>query len=98
MDELYARIGRQAIRIEQQDTAFEALLNHFADVLEGKIDPRRVLINRTGKELQIAPDGFTAAMPATINGFPVCAVYTPFKFPPEPEPEKAEAEAAPPPG
>lgn len=82
--ELFARIGRQAIAIEQKEAGFDQLLNIFGDVLEGKTDPRRILINRTERRFEMAPDGFAAASPATINGFPVCAVYAPFNFPPEP--------------
>lgn len=88
--ELWARIGRQAVTIEQKTAAFEQLLGMFADVLEGKTNPRRVLINRTAASVEVAPEGFCAALPATVNGLPVCAVYAPFKFP-EPEPAAAEA-------
>lgn len=79
--ELYARIGRQAVQIDQKTAAFNQVLGIFADVLEGKTDPRRVLINRTSGSLELAPDGFSATTPATINGVPVCAVYAPFEFP-----------------
>jgi hypothetical protein len=87
--ELYARIGRQAVRIDQLDAMFAAVLNLFADVLGGKLDPRRVLINRTSRTVEVAPDGFSAVMPATINGLPECEVYRPFAFP-EPTPASPE--------
>jgi len=88
--DLYARIGRQAVRIEQQDATVANLLALFADVLSGKTDPRRILINRTERSVQVAPDGFSACLPATINGVPECTIYAPFPFP-DPLPEPTEA-------
>lgn len=76
--ELWARVGRQAVRIEQQDAAYTQLLAIFGDVIAGRTDPRRVLINRTAGSCSVGPVGSVAMMPATINGVPACDVYAPF--------------------
>lgn len=76
MDEskLYETLGRKQAQLEAQDAAYTDLLSLLAGVVGGTIDRARVLVNLTGRTWQLAPEGCRAAMPATINGQPVCVV------------------------
>jgi hypothetical protein len=77
MIELYARIGRQAVTIDQQNDAYTALLEVLAGVVGGKIKSERVLVNLTDRAWNVSPEGFSQAMPATINGVPNCVIAPP---------------------
>ncbi len=74
MDELYAMVGRKQATIETQDAAYTAILRQLAGVVSGEIDRSRVLVNLTDRTWIVCPEGERPAMPATINGLPVCVV------------------------
>lgn len=74
IDTLYAKLGRQQDLIENQQTAYAALLSLTADLLAEQIDPKRVMLNLTEKGWTVAPEGQRSPLPATINGLPVCVV------------------------
>lgn len=74
MYELYAKIGEQHLEIEGLKKRFGKLLNVIADIVRGDIDLSRVMVDLTNQGVSWAPIGQRPAMPATINGLPVCVV------------------------
>ena len=77
MDQLYAKIGRQQVESERLNAEYDALLKLLGDVVTGAIERSRVLVNLTGRSWALSPPGQQPAMPATINGLPVCVVAPP---------------------
>lgn len=75
--ELYARLGRQAVAIEQERASYDALLRTLADVISGKTAPSRVMVNLTAGSWNVCPEAFSQAMPAQVNGLPACVVAPP---------------------
>jgi hypothetical protein len=73
-EKLYARIGRMQLTAEAQDEAYTALLKVLAGVVSGEIDRKRVLVNLTDRTWQTTEPGQRPALPATINGIPLCVV------------------------
>lgn len=73
-EQLLARIGRMQLVSEQQDHAYSQLLNLLAGVVSGDTDRSRVMVNLTDRTWAIAAQGERPALPATINGLPVCVV------------------------
>lgn len=71
---LYEQLGRKQERIEELDTAYDALLGLLAGVVEGSIDRGRVIVNLTERSWSLSPEGQRPAMPATVNGLPKCVV------------------------
>jgi hypothetical protein len=76
-DEAFARIGRQAVQIEQLGGAYGTLLDLLAKVVRGDIDRSRILVNLTDRTWAYCEAGATPALPAQINGLPVCVVGSP---------------------
>lgn len=76
-ERLYAKIGRQAERIEDLDAAYDHLLALFARVITGEVARSRVLLNLTERTWTLAPEGRSPAGPATINGLPRCVLGAP---------------------
>jgi hypothetical protein len=72
--QLYERVGRQQVLIENQDAAYTALLRLLAQVVKGEVTRDRVMVNLTARAWTVAPDGFRPETPATINGLPECVV------------------------
>lgn len=74
MDQLYAKIGRQHLEAERLNAEYDALLKLLGDVIAGTTERSRVLVNLTNRCWALSPPGQQPAMPATINGLPVCIV------------------------
>lgn len=70
MNELYAKIGQQHLTIEAQDAAYNQLLGVLAQVVNGKIERSRVLVNLTARTWMVSEPGTTPSTPATFNGLP----------------------------
>lgn len=71
---LYEQIGRKQERIEELDNAYTALLNTFAGVLVGEIEPSRVALNLTDRSWVVSEPGTSPPMPATVNGLPIVVI------------------------
>lgn len=74
MNELYAKIGQQHLEIEDRKVCYTKLLTLFSQVVSGEVDRSRVMVNLTTQQYAVSPVGERPAMPATINGHPVCVV------------------------
>lgn len=72
--QLFEKIGRLQTELDRVTAEKSAILQVFAEVLSGKCDPKRVMINLTAGEVTWAPEGCRASLPPTINGLPVCVV------------------------
>jgi len=83
--ELYARLGRQAVAIDKWRENYAALLNVFAGVVKGDIARSRVLINLTEQSWIVSEPNTTPNQPATFNGAPSVVVGNP-----EPDPEPVD--------
>lgn len=70
----YAALGRKQCVIESQDAAYGNLLAILAGVISGEISRDRLLLNMTARTWHLAAPGERPAMPATINGLPVCII------------------------
>ena len=75
--QLFEKIGRLQMELEARRAAYTHLLGVFAEVLSGKCDPGRVLINLTDETYCWAEAGTSPGLPAQINGLPVCVVAPP---------------------
>ena len=71
---LNGRIVEQMFRLEEQDAEYSRILDLLAKVVSGEIDRSRVMVNLTDRTWSFANPGERPAMPATINGLPVCVV------------------------
>lgn len=71
---LYETLGRKQAQLEAQDAAYNALLNLLASVVIGEIDRSRIMVNLTDRNWIATGPGERPALPATINGLPVCIV------------------------
>ena len=72
--DLYAKIGQLQMALEQREAASMQMLQWFAAVLKGELELSRVMINLTEGKIIVSPEHMRPAMPATINGLPVCVV------------------------
>lgn len=72
--QLFEKIGRLQVELENVKQAFENLLGATAKIVSGEIDRSRVMVNLTAKSIAWAPEGFRPEVPATINGEPRCVV------------------------
>lgn len=77
MDQLYAEIGRMQMQVRAKDAAFTALLSLVGKLVDGSIDPARVLVNLTDQTVNVTAEGEYATLPAQINGLPVCVIAPP---------------------
>ncbi len=73
-DALLKALGRKQLQLEQQDQAYSNIMLLLVDVVTGTISHDRVMINLTDRTWHVAAPGEFPAMPATINGQPVCVV------------------------
>ncbi len=73
-DALLKALGRKQLQLEQQDQAYSNILLLLVDVITGTIGHDRVMVNLTDRTWHVAAPGELAALPATINGQPVCVV------------------------
>lgn len=76
-EKLYAKLGQKQERIEELEAAFDFVNRALAGVLDGSIDPERVLVNLTDRAVTVAPPGEGVGTPATINGKPECVIARP---------------------
>jgi len=74
MNELYEALGRKQLQLEQQDAAYSQILRLVAEIVCGKIDRTRVLVNLTDRTWAVSEPGTRPATPGTINGVPECVV------------------------
>jgi hypothetical protein len=81
---LYEKIGQQLVELEDRKRCYSNLLALLAQVVQGYIDPARIMINLTEQQWLCAAEGERPATPATLNGLPICVVA--------PEPPAAEGE------
>lgn len=70
MDELYAKIGKQHLELEQRKEGHTKLLRMLASVVSGEIDRSRVLVNLTDETYSWTEPGTRPGRPATFNGMP----------------------------
>ncbi len=70
--QFFEKFGRMQWQIDQLNYQYDQTAKLLADVISGKVDPSRVLVNLTARTWTISPEGERPAMPATINGLPVC--------------------------
>lgn len=71
---LYEQLGRKQETIEAQDAAYQALMDLLAKVVSGDIATSRLLVNLTARTWEVSAQGERPAMPATVNGQPVCII------------------------
>lgn len=81
---LFSKIGQLHEELDAMKTRFGKLIGVVADIVRGEISLDRVMVNLTDQQVIWSPLGERPAMPATINGLPVCVV-APDK-PPKDEP------------
>ena len=74
MEKLYEVLGRKQVQLEAQDAAYANLLALLSRVVSGEVDRSRLLVNMTDRTWELVDVGQRPAMPATINGLPVCVV------------------------
>jgi uncharacterized protein with beta-barrel porin domain len=79
--QLYERLGRQQVALEQAEANFAQALQCMAHMLSGEIDPSRVMVNLTDKSFCWSEPGTRPPRPMTINGLPECVTA------PEPKPD-----------
>lgn len=56
-DQLYAKIGRQQVELENMHAQYNSLLNALEQVGSGAISPERVSVDLKARSWMIAPDG-----------------------------------------
>lgn len=76
-EKLLARMARQMLEIERLNGCYDHCARTLADVVSGKMERSRVVVNLTDRTYMIAPEGECPPMPATINGLPVCVTAPP---------------------
>lgn len=83
---MFEKIGRLQMELDALRERNDLHLRVFAEVLTGTCDPSRVLVNLTDGTVTWAAKGERPAVPARINGLPVCVTA------PRDEPEISLAE------
>ena len=74
MKDLHAVIGEQYLTIEDRKRQYQQLLGVLAAVVKGELEVSRLFINLTDQTWSFCEQGQRPALPATINGLPVCVV------------------------
>jgi hypothetical protein len=73
-DQLYAKIGRLQTANDELSQNYDLLLGLLANVVTGKCDATRVLVNLTERSWTVAEEDCRPSLPATVNGLPDCRV------------------------
>lgn len=68
--QLYEKIGRLQLAVDDRSQQYMALLQLLADVISGTIEASRVMVNLTDQSWIYSEAGTQPAVPPTINGLP----------------------------
>ncbi len=75
--QLFEKIGRLQTANDKLNQEYDLLLSKLGGVVSGEIARTRVLVNLTDRTWEVAPEGNSPGLPASVNGLPVCVVAPP---------------------
>ncbi len=81
LPQMYELLGHKQFQIEQQAAAYDDLLEMLANVVSGRIDRSRVLVNLTERSYHAVEYGHRPVPPVTLNGLPKYVVSNDLPFP-----------------
>lgn len=79
---LHEVIGQKEVALLLAEANYTAALQCLADVISGRLEPSRVIVNLTERSFFWVAPGERPVLPATVNGLPVCVVA------PDPSPQE----------